>query len=129
AGIDAAGAPSWAAVALSPPAESALALALLGVVAGLPAHALPGRSLALCALLPIIVPAAERPALGSLRVTVLDVGHGLAVIVETARRRLLYDAGPRFPSGFDIGEDVAVPVLRQRPGMLDLLVLSHADND
>jgi competence protein ComEC len=42
----------------------------------------------------------------------------------------LYDAGPRFPSGFDTGSDVALPVLRQRPGVpLDLLVISHADND
>ena len=63
-------------------------------------------------------------------VTVLDVGQGLSVIVETARHRLLYDAGPRFPSGFDLGSAVVVPNLRRDGGRtLDTVVLSHADLD
>jgi competence protein ComEC len=129
AGIHAAGALPWAALTLPRPPELVATLALVGVVAGLPAHPLPGRLLAWCALLPVIVPATHRPAPGAAYVVVLDVGHGLAVIVETAGKRLLYDAGPRFPSGFDTGAEVALPALAQRPGGLDLLIVSHADND
>jgi len=128
-GIHAAAAVPWAAVTLPQPPGLVTALALAGVILGLPAHPLPGRLLAWCALLPVVVPAAERPAPGAARAVVLDVGHGLAVIVETATKRLLYDAGPSFPSGFDSGADVAVPALRQRGAGLDVLVVSHADND
>ncbi len=128
-GIHAAAAVPWAAMTLPRPPELVAALALVGIILGLPAHPLPGRLLAWLALLPVVVPTAERPAPGAVYVVVLDVGHGLAVIVETASRRLLYDAGPRFASGFDTGADVAVPALGQRPRGLDLLVISHADND
>ena len=82
-----------------------------------------------CVLLPL-VPLDQRPSQGEFRVTVLDVGQGLAVVVQTARHRLLYDAGPRFPSGFDLGSAVVLPSLRRaNPDGLDLAVLSHADMD
>jgi competence protein ComEC len=52
------------------------------------------------------------------------------VIVETRHHRLLYDAGPRFPSGYDTGREIVVPALSldARAG-LDRLVVSHADAD
>jgi competence protein ComEC len=61
---------------------------------------------------------------------VLDVGHGLAVLVETRGHRLLFDAGPTARSGFDSGEEIVLPALAAggRRG-LDRLVVSHADND
>src|SRR5690606_6092822 len=127
--IDAGAALPWAATTLPRPPELAAVLAIAGVVLGLPAHPLPGRLLAWCALLPVVVPLTQRPAPGTAHIVVLDVGHGLAVIVETASKRLLYDAGPSFPSGFDSGAEVAVPALAQRAGALDVLIVSHADND
>jgi len=69
-------------------------------------------------------------AFGAARVTMLDVGQGLAMIVDTAHERLLYDAGPRFPSGFDLGETAVVPALRATgEARLDLMMISHADSD
>jgi competence protein ComEC len=60
----------------------------------------------------------------------LDVGHGLAVVIETHRHRLLYDTGPSFPTGYDSGTRIVVPALSQgRRSDLDILVVSHADND
>src|SRR5690606_26669727 len=123
AGIGAAGAIPAAAWPLAAAPFAAAALAAVGVVLGMPAHPLPGRLLAWCALLPVVVPAVSRPAPGTAEITVLDVGHGLAVIVETASRRLLYDAGPSYPSGYDTGAEVAVPTLRRRGRGLDLLIV------
>jgi len=61
---------------------------------------------------------------------VLDVGQGLAVSVATHSHRLLFDAGPRFGSGFDSGADLVVPALAAGwPRVLDRLIVSHADND
>ncbi len=82
-----------------------------------------------CVLLPF-VPVTEATPDDDYRVTVLDVGQGLAVVVDTARHRLLFDAGPRFPSGFDLGNAVVVPNL-QREGRrtLDVAILSHSDTD
>jgi competence protein ComEC len=80
-------------------------------------------------LLPVLPAPSDLPN-GEFQVRVLDVGQRLSVVVDTARHRLLYDAGPRFPSGFDLGSAVVVPVLRSdaRAG-LDAAILSQADMD
>ena len=58
------------------------------------------------------------------------MGQGLAVVVRTANHTLLYDAGPAFEDGFDAGESVVAPfLLKQGLRKLDLLFLSHDDND
>lgn len=78
----------------------------------------------------MLLPAAERPAQGESWVTFLDVGQGLSVLVQTQDHSLLYDAGARLHTGFDIGEAVVVPALTARGvARLDTLMLSHADND
>jgi competence protein ComEC len=85
--------------------------------------------LLLCVLLPAI-PAARAIEPPEFRVTVLDVGQGLAVLVDTARHRLLYDAGPRSPTGLDVGRTVVVPSLHATgPARLDVAILSHPDMD
>jgi len=67
---------------------------------------------------------------GSFRLWALDVGQGTAVIVDTARHRLLFDTGARYPGGFDLGSAVVLPALAATgPARLDRLVLSHADMD
>jgi competence protein ComEC len=62
--------------------------------------------------------------------TVLDVGQGLAVLVQTPNHALLYDAGPAFEDGFDAGEAVVAPYVLGlgRPGV-ERLLLSHGDSD
>ena len=70
------------------------------------------------------------PAPGHVSLALLDVGQGLAVVVETHTRTLVYDTGPGFPGGFNTGDAVLVPYLLNRGRKrLDTLVLSHADND
>ena len=127
--IEKAGAPD--AVAIQTPVSGGVTtvVAFVGAVMLLPW--LPGRSRYLCALavVPLVWPSNHAHlAQGDVRLTVLDVGHGLAVLVETQSQMLVYDAGARFASGFDVGNDIVAPVLRSRRNP-DVVVISHSDND
>jgi len=106
-----------------------LCAAVFAVLMLLP-RATPGRLLAPLLLVPLLWPRLDAPAPGALRVTVIDVGQGLSVLVETARHALLYDTGPVFGSGATVAELAILPLL-QRRGVtrLDLLVVSHRDSD
>src|SRR4026207_565608 len=60
----------------------------------------------------------------------LDVGHGLAVVIQTRSRVLVYDAGPSFRSGSDAALLPIETYLRGRGvRAVDLLVVSHNDDD
>ncbi len=118
--------PAWLPSAL--PFWAWLLVALGALVLLLPA-ALPMRSLGALLLLPLLFSPQQRPEYGRAEVWLLDVGQGLAVLVRTQQHDLLYDAGPRFGE-FDTGERVVLPSLRALDVRgLDLLLLSHADND
>lgn len=105
-----------------------LLIALGALLLLLPA-ALPMRSLGLVLLLPLLLSPLQRPPPGQAEIWMLDVGQGLAVLVRTHQHDLLYDAGPRF-GAFDTGERVVLPSLRALDvRRLDMLLLSHADND
>lgn len=97
---------------------------LLLLPAGVPLR-LPGLAL----LLPALLLPSKQMLDGRADVWVLDVGQGLAVLVRTREYALLYDAGPRF-GDFDTGERIVLPSLRAlNVRHLDLMLLSHADND
>jgi len=124
----------WAATSLphvwipaSPP-PAALVLALIGIVWLIAPRGLPLRLPALLCLVPLVVP--RTADVQGLRVTVLDVGQGLSVVAQTAHHALLFDAGPAFEDGFDAGQSVVAPYLLQaNVRKLDVLMLSHRDND
>lgn len=64
------------------------------------------------------------------RVNVMDVGQGLAVVIEANEQVLIYDTGASFPSGFSMAEAVLLPYLKtQGYRALDLVIISHDDND
>lgn len=64
-----------------------------------------------------------------LRATVMDVGQGQAVILQTPGKAWLYDAGPSFSDQFDAGSRIVAPYLRHL-GVRQLdLMISHADLD
>lgn len=118
--------PAWLPSTL--PLWAWLLVALGALVLLLPA-ALPLRSLGVLLLLPLLFTAQQRPEHGRAEVWMLDVGQGLALLVRTRQHALLYDAGPRF-GDFDTGERVVLPSLRALDVRgLDLLLVSHADND
>ena len=118
--------PAWLPSAL--PFWAWLLVACGALLLLLPA-ALPVRSLGALLLLPLLFSPQQRPEYGRAEVWVLDVGQGLSVLVRTQEHELLYDAGPRFGE-FDTGERVVWPSLRALDVRgLDLLLISHADND
>ncbi|MDC8804269.1 DNA internalization-related competence protein ComEC/Rec2 [Halomonas pacifica] len=64
------------------------------------------------------------PASGEATLRVWDVGQGQAVEIATANHRLLYDAGPRFTSGYTPLAGLWPPGRR-----FDRVIISHADLD
>ncbi|MEI8596903.1 MBL fold metallo-hydrolase [Vibrio sp. M60_M31a] len=66
----------------------------------------------------------------SWRIDVLDVGHGLAVLVEKEGKALIYDTGKSWPEGSVAEQGDYTRVLHRRGFReVDTLVLSHSDND
>lgn len=112
------------------PPPWAVLLALAGGVWMLLPRGFPARWLGLLAFLPLLTVLPPRPAPGTAAITVLDVGQGLAVHVQTAAHDLLFDAGPAFSADADSGNRIIAPYLRAiGVRRLDTLVISHADKD
>ena len=109
---------------------AALAAAGLGALVALLPRGVPGRWVGLLGFLPLLLPSPARPAGGEVWLTLLDVGQGLAAVVETAGHTLVYDTGPRYGPGRDAGGSVVAPFLRHRGlSRVDVLMLSHSDTD
>ncbi len=90
----------------------------------------PARPVGLLPLLALLLWSPGRPPTGQARVTVLDVGQGLAVHVQTSGHDLLYDTGPAFSADANSGERILLPYLRAMGvHRLDALVVSHQDQD
>ena len=90
----------------------------------------PARWLGLPLMLPLLLVVPPRPAEGEVALTVLDVGQGLAIHVQTARHDLLYDAGPTYTLEANSGNRVIVPYLRARGVQrLDGVIVTHQDSD
>ena len=104
--------------------------AILGVLLLLAPRGIPARWLGLVLLLPALAARVERPEPGAFRLSLLDVGQGLAAVVETRHRVLVFDTGAKLGPDFDMGRAVIEPFLRQRGiQAIDLLAVSHGDND
>lgn len=108
----------------------ALLPAILGALWLLLPRGFPIRWLGLIGFLPMFLVIPVRPMLGDMKVTVLDVGQGLSVVVQTATHTLLYDAGPKYSAQSDAASRIVVPYLRgEGVQKLDGFVVSHDDID
>ena len=112
------------------PPPWAIAAGILGACWLLLPRGFPARWLGALGLLPLFALSAPRPNSDAFWVTTLDVGQGLALVVQTARHTLLYDTGPKFNSEADSGNRVVVPYLHAI-GIKHLhgMIVSHADSD
>ena len=114
--------------AVPPPALAVAGMA--GIAWALLPRGTPARAAGVLAALPMLLWTPPRPAPGEFDATVLDVGHGLAVHVQTATHDLVYDTGPAYGPDSDAGERVLVPYLvAAGVRRLDRLVISHDDID
>jgi competence protein ComEC len=112
-----------------PPLWAAM-LAIAGAAWMLAPRGVPWRAGGLAFMAPAFCLAPPSPAAGEAWITTLDVGQGLAVLVRTASRALLYDAGPAYGPEADSGGRIVVPLLRGAGiRSLDMLVVSHEDID
>lgn len=103
---------------------------LIGVVVLLAPRGFPSRWLGGVLLLPLFFNKPISPDYGEVWFTLLDVGQGLAAVVQTRSHTLVYDTGPRFSENFDTGSAVIIPFLNQNGiQKIDRLVVSHGDND
>ncbi len=109
---------------------AALIFASIGALWLFVPRGLPGRWLGLLLFAPLLWPGLPRLPTGGFRITMLDVGQGLSVLVRTRKHLLLYDAGARYPSGFNYGDAVVLPAIRHGGYQaLDRMIISHGDND
>jgi competence protein ComEC len=80
-------------------------------------------------LMPLLWSTPEQNA-SPLRVNVLDVGQGLAVLVRTERHNLVYDTGNGRDVGYSAGRAIVGPALvKMGISELDMIVVSHGDTD
>lgn len=113
------------------PPAAAVAVACCGALLLLAPRGVPARLLIAAALFaPMLAWQPDRPPEGGWRLTVLDVGQGLAAVVQTRQHTLLYDAGPTYGPHADAGSRIVVPFLRAHGvRALDMLVVSHPHED
>ena len=87
------------------------------------------RGPAIAALLTIFMLAwFHQPKLLQWRMDVLDVGHGLAILIQQGNRALVFDTGASWQGG-SIAQSVILPILAKRGIALDSIVISHMDDD
>jgi competence protein ComEC len=124
----------WAIAYSHQPGLLLLALSLIGIVIAIRpgsiretiASRLAGCALCAC----LFIPPKTDLAYGEFQATVLDIGQGTAVLIETQSKRLLYDTGPIQGKKDDAGERIILPFFRgEGIHHIDRMVISHSDSD
>lgn len=112
------------------PAGWIFAFAMAGTLWMLAPRGWPVRWIGLTGWIPLWVNVPAHPGPGEFWVLAFDVGQGMALLIETEHRRLLYDTGPTYSPDSDGGNRVIAPYLKARGiDALDGVVISHNDND
>ncbi|WP_216231470.1 DNA internalization-related competence protein ComEC/Rec2 [Polynucleobacter sp. MWH-Jannik1A5] len=130
---------SWSVVWSKQPEWWALLISGLGIVYAIrPGDILDAwkwRVLGIAFCIPLFAPAIQPLSSfllghGEFRASVLDIGQGTAVLIETKNRRLLYDTGPIQGKKDDAGQRIILPYLRGTGiDHIDRMVISHSDSD
>ena len=122
---------SWMAV-VQPglPSSWRILLAASGILFLLVARGMSIRWVGVVWMLPLFTGSSQVLQHGEFRLTMLDVGQGLSVVVKTASHALVYDTGAAYPGGFSFAKVALLPFLRQSGvNRIDRLIVSHGDND
>ncbi len=90
----------------------------------------PGRPFGLLLFLPLVFTPIDKPESGNIRLTMLDVGQGLAMVVQTQKHSLVFDTGDNYSQQFNMADSVIIPFLNYRGiSRIDRLIISHTDSD
>ena len=90
----------------------------------------PGRRVAVLAVIALVLNRPAAPEHACIDAHVLDVGQGLAVVVQSREHTLVFDTGASYRGGGSAAAQVVLPFLRYKGiEAIDWLVVSHADDD
>ena len=106
------------------PSLATTVLAMIGAAILLAPSGLPGRWTGVLWFAPLLWWTPAVPVPGEVRAGFLDVGHGLAVVVETRDRVLVYDTGAAHAANI-----VASYLAWRGRTRIDAIVVSHRDSD
>jgi len=90
----------------------------------------PGRWVAVLAMIALVFNKPAAPEHACIDAHVLDVGQGLAVVVQSSDHTLVFDTGASYRGGGSAAAQVVLPFLRYKGiEAIDWLVASHSDDD
>ncbi len=108
----------------------ALCSASIGVLLLLAPKGFYSRKLCVIFFLPLLFGHQKTPKYGEFWITMLDVGQGLSLVLQTKSHALIYDTGPSFSDNFNMGDAVIIPYLQvNNVDHINLMMISHGDND
>ena len=117
-----------ASVAIARPSPWTLVAAVIGAVVLIAPAGMPMRGAGVLCLLQLLFAPQRLPSDDELWITVLDIGQGSSILVESADQRLLFDAGAGHGVDRSAASRFLVPYLRSRGiEAIDTLVISHLD--
>lgn len=117
-------------VTLTSASVYSLLLAILGIFILLAPKGMPSRWLGLILLLPLSFSYIDKPEIGDVDMTLLDVGQGLSAVIETTNHVLVFDTGAKYSQNYDMGDAVVIPFLKSKSiSTVNVLLISHGDND
>lgn len=101
----------------------------IAIILLLAPRGIPARWLSIIWFSPLFLWHPTAPQFAQIKINILDVGQGLAAVIQTSKHVLLYDTGAKF-GDFNYADTVIIPFLRlQGIKKIDVLVISHSDND
>jgi competence protein ComEC len=81
-------------------------------------------------ILAILLNDTPKPQRGEVWFSILDVGQGLATVVQTKHHVLLYDVGMKLNEHYDMGKQIMLPYLKYlQVKKINTVVISHGDID
>lgn len=120
---------NWAAIDFNPNNILIVVLVMLAIWISILPRGLPGKGFVIWLCLPLCFfwPDVNR---GTALVSVLDIGQGLASVIETKNHVVLFDLGPKVYNSHQSGRGIIASYLKQRHHhSIDCIVISHHDLD
>jgi competence protein ComEC len=103
---------------------------IVGTIVLLTPTRFPAKWLGILGFMPLFLNSPNKPDHGEFWFTLLDVGQGLAAVIQTQNHVLIFDTGPKFSDNFNTGTAIVQPYLQQQGIQhIDTMIVSHGDND